>query len=316
MSGVYKSDPPVRGPFGEAEIWIKEGSIPVGKPSFRMGGVRLEAHTRLITECVEKGKMELGTGGWNLPSFPVQKANGKFRLVQDFRLLNERCHKDAHPLPRIIDILHRQGKCKIWSKMDLVDGYHQMPLKEEHRHYTCTTTPRGVMQWKVLVMGLKNAGSQFQRMMEWVLKDLPNVDPYIDDIIVGSVGENIEDLVSNHERDLLQVMERLEQHELICSPTKSKFFHLEIEFCGHILRDGTRSPAPGKLLPIQKWELPRTITELRSFLGLTNYFSEYVPNYAKYAAPLMAKLKVNREDGKKGSKKPVELGEVELKAFD
>jgi len=65
--------------------------------------------------------------------------------------------RDAHPLPRIIDIFHRQGKCEIRSKLDLVDGFHQMPLKKEHRHFTCTTTPKVGFQWTVLIMGLKNA---------------------------------------------------------------------------------------------------------------------------------------------------------------
>jgi hypothetical protein len=172
------------------------------------------------------------------------------------------------------------------------------------------------MQWKVLVMGLKNAGSQFQRMMEWVLRDLPNVDPYLDDILVGSVGDSLEELIENHKQDLEKVMKTLEEHQLVASPTKSTFFQREVEFCGHILRDGVRQPAPGKLLPIQKWELPRTVTALRGFLGLTNYFSEYVPNYAETAAPLMSKLKLNRLDGKKGSQKPVEWGETDIEAFE
>jgi transposase InsO family protein len=108
----------------------------------------------------------------------------------------------------------------------------------------------------------------------------------------------------------------LAEHKLTCNPQKSAFFQREVEFCGHILREGIRRPAPGKLLPIQRWALPRTITELRGFLGLTNYFSEYVPHYAEDAAPLMEKLKVNRLDGKKGSKKPVEWGEGDVKAFE
>ena len=105
MSGVYQPNPQIRGPHGEAEIWIKDGAIPVGRRSFRLGGERLEAHTKLIADCVDQGKIELAVSSWNLPSFPVQKANGKFRLVQDFRALNEQCHKDAHPLRRIVDIL-------------------------------------------------------------------------------------------------------------------------------------------------------------------------------------------------------------------
>ena len=76
-----------------------------------------------------------------------------------------------------------------------------------------------------------------------------------------------------------------------------------------------RSPAPGKLLPIQKWELPRTVTELRGFLGLTNYFSEYVHHYAEVAAPLMAKLRLNRQDGKKGSRLRLLWTEGEVEAF-
>ena len=109
----------------------------------------------------------------------------------------------------------------------------------------------------------------------------------------------MENMVANHYKDVTQVMERLKEQNLVCSPEKSKFFQLEVEFCGHILRDGQRFPGPGKLIPLQKWEIPTTITALRSFLGLTNYFSEYVEHYAEMAAPLMAKLKVSREDGKK-----------------
>ena len=90
----------------------------------------------------------------------------------------------------------------------------------------------------------------------------------------------------------------------------------QVEFCGHILREGTRSPAPGKLLPIQQWQLPKTITELGGFLGLCNYFSEYVEHYAEFAGPLSEKLKVGRDDGKKGSKKPVTWTPADIQAFE
>ena len=115
-------------------------------------------------------------------------------MVQDLRSQNLETVKDGHPLPRIGDILHRQGKCRIWTTLDLVDGFHQMPLKKEHRHITCTSTPRGTLQWTVQVMGLKNAGTQFQRMMEWVLRDMDGVDVYIDDVIIGSTGETSEEI--------------------------------------------------------------------------------------------------------------------------
>ena len=317
LSGIYPKDPPVRGPFGAAEIWLKPNAIPVVQHPYRIGGERGRAWTELVDQALSQNKLEPSTGAWNLPTFPVaKKTPGKYRLVQDFRPLNDATVKDGHPLPRIVDILHSQGKNKMWSKLDLVDGFHQMPLRAEHRPLTCMSTPRGTMQWNVLVLGMKNASAQFQRMMEWVLKGHPYAHPYIDDIIVGSDGTTTEEVIRNHTAHLRAVLKTLEEHRLVCSPQKSAFFQKEIEFLGHVIREGVHKPAPGKLLPIQKWELPQTVTELRGFLGLTNYFSEYIRDYAEVASPLMAKLKLGREEGKKGSKKRVEWQESDIASFN
>ena len=99
------------------------------------------------------------------------------------------------------------------------------------------------------------------------------------------------------------------------STKKVQIFMRQIEFCGHILQDGCRVPAPGKLMAIQKWERPSTITALRGFLGLANYYSCYVPLYAQRAAPLMGLLCVGKREGRKGSKKPLSWGPEEIKAF-
>ena len=99
-----------------------------------------------------------------------------------------------------------------------------MPIKKEHRPIKCMSTPRGTMQWKVQVMGLKNAGAQFQRMMEWVLCDIECADPYIDDIIVGSQGDSVEELLTNNARDVRRVLETLRDNKLVASPKKSHFF--------------------------------------------------------------------------------------------
>ena len=282
LSEICPVDPPVRGPYGEAEIWLKPDARPVSVPPYRFAGERWEAHAKLVEKIRQEGKIEPGLGAWNTPSFPVPKKKpGEYRLVQDLRKLNEATVKDGHPLPLIEAILQRQGKYRIWTVLDLSDGYHQMPLKKEHRPFTCMSTPKGTMQWKVQVMGLKNAGAQFQRMMEWVLTGIDCADSYIDDIIIGSSGDTEEELLANHARDVRRVLQRLQEHTLVCSPKKSHFFMRQVEFCGHILREGARSPAPGTLMPIQHWELP-------------NYFSEYVEHYADFAGPLTEKLKVGR----------------------
>ncbi len=90
----------------------------------------------------------------------------------------------------------------------------------------------------------------------------------------------------------------------------------EVEVCGKILREGKQSPAPGKLLSIQKWELPGKVTELRGFLVLTNYYLSFFRNYAALAAPLVGKLQVNRLDEKKGTLKPVSWDDESKAAFE
>ena len=117
---------------------------------------------KLIDKLVDDKKVEEGVSAWSSPSFPVPKKRpGEYRLVVDYRKLNDATITDAHPLPRIEDILQRQGKCMVWSVLDMKDGYHQVPLKKEHRHYTCMSTPHGTKQWTVLVMGLKYGGAIF-----------------------------------------------------------------------------------------------------------------------------------------------------------
>ena len=142
----------------------------------------------------------------------------------DYRALNDATLPDAHPLPRIEDILQRQGQFRMWSVLAMRDGYHQVPLKKEHRHLTCMSTPRGTLQWKVLVMGLKNGNAIFQRVMEWVLKDFEFADPYVDDVTIGSSGATEEELIHNYNCDLRLVLDRLRDQHMVASWPTGRFF--------------------------------------------------------------------------------------------
>ena len=153
-----------------------------------------------------------------------------YRLVQDLRPQNAVTIKDGHPLPRIGDMVYRQGKNTLWTVLDLVDGFHQMPLKAEHRYITCMSTPKGTMQWRVQVMGLKNAGTQFQRMMEWVMRDLPDSDPYVDDSITGSAGLTDEEALWNNYHATRALLLQYRSERLVCSAPKSKFFRKRLNF--------------------------------------------------------------------------------------
>ena len=158
-------------------------------------------------------------------------------------------------------------------------------------------------------MGLKNAPSFFQRMME---EDLFSEHPelrefvsvHIDDIIIATVGDGLtkQELVDLHEKRLNIVLDILDKHQLICGPKKGKLFLESVQSCGSLLRNGTRQPSPGKLLAIQKWKRPETISALHGFLGCCNCYHTFIKDYAKYAAPLTELLKVGREAGCAGSK--------------
>ena len=179
----------------------------------------------------------------------------------DMRGPNSQTRMCGYPLPCIEEVLAYQGKNFLFSVFDLRQAFHQMPLAPSSRHITCTYTPKGVYQWKVNVMGLKNASIQFQRMMDDVLTAVRDVaDCYIDDIIVGSRVEEGEDLLAQHDKDLRRVLELLKENKLIVDITKCRLFVTEVGFCGHIIGGGVRRPAPGKLLAIEKWEVPTTIT--------------------------------------------------------
>ena len=217
---------------------------------------------------------------------------------------NSQTRNCNYPLPCIEDILVKQGKNFMFSVLDLRQAFHQQPMHPDSRHITSTYTPLGIFQWKVNVMGLKNASVQFQRMMDDVLRPVNDIAScYIDDVIIGTWVEEGEDLLLAHERDVRKVLDLLKEKRLVADIGKCKFFVPEVEFCGHILGGGARRPAPGKLLAIQKWEVPDTITKLRAFLGFTNYYSRYIREYAKLVAGLQEKLKVSRQEGKKGSRK-------------
>ena len=140
--------PPKRFQFGEAEIKIKPGWKCSKQRAFQLGfGERRDGLIKLIEDLEKEGKIEPGVSEWNSPAFCVpKKETGKWRLVIDYRKLNDATITDGHPLPRIDDILERQGQCKMWSVLDLKDGFHQIPIHPDSRPYTCMSTPKGTYQ--------------------------------------------------------------------------------------------------------------------------------------------------------------------------
>ena len=265
-------DPPVRGPYGYAKILLKDGAIPQRQKPFFMHGERNEAMKQIAADWQAKKFVERPTGPveWVSQAFAVPKKSATFpwRGVVDMRGVNTQQRRVNYSLPNIENVLVKQGKNKIFSILDLRQAFHQQPMEPSSRPFTCTMTPIGVFQWRVNVMGLMNASTQFQQMMDDRAQPVADTtDIYIDDVLVGTNPDDGEELVDAHNRDLRKVLELLEKESLVADISKCKFFVREVEFCGHILGNGNRRRAPVKLMAIENWEPPRTITELRAFLG-------------------------------------------------
>ena len=319
LTSTIPKDPPKRGPHGEAKILLREGAIPVRQKPFMLHGEKAEGHKKVVQEWLDNGYLELaGDSEWLSMTFPVPKKNpGEWRGVVDLRGPNEQTRPTSHPLPIIEDLLVKMGGKQMFSILDLKQAFHQQPLEKESRPITACWTPFGVYQWRVNVMGLKNAPQQFQRMMDWVLEPVSDVAvAYMDDILVGTVVDQGTDLSEQHEKDLRRVLDRLLEQKLVVDPKKGTLFTKEVEFCGHVLSNGTRRPMPKKLNAIQNWEAPKNVTQLRAFLGFTNYYANYIPGYATLASALQEKLKVPRGEGKKGSTKPITWTEDDQKVFE
>ena len=168
-------------------------------------------------------------------------------------------------------------------------------------------------------MGARNGNAAFQRMMKDLLPPVPDcADPFVDDIIIGSGTEDMTDdeLIEAHEKDLRRVLGVLDKHSMVCKPTKASLFVREVGFAGHVVGHGERRPMPGKLAALRHWEKPRTISELRSFMGFCNYCSGYVRMYADLSGPLHKMLQVGKFDGRKGSKKKLAWTTEAEEAFD
>ena len=246
-----------------------------------------------IRELEEAGLIVRSESEWASPAFYVDKDGGKSRrLVIDYRDLNRLLKRNAMTLPHIDELLARLGKAKYFSKIDLRSSYHQVLIRPEDCHLTAFVTPIGHFEWKVLPFGEANAPATFVQMMRnLVLADMTSrgVLDFVDDILVYS--ETAED----HVKDVGDVLDRLEKHELFIKPSKCQWMVQQVEFLGYTITatdEGTTiEPMKSKVEAVKEWPLPRTQTQMRSFLGFANTFRNFVDGFSHTAGPLFDLLK-------------------------
>ena len=216
------------------------------------------------------------------PIVLVKKKTGELRMCVDYRQLNAKTRKDAHPLPRIEESLDGLSGAQWFSTIDLASGYHQVPVAEADKAKTAFCTPFGLFEFERMPFGLCNAPGTFQRLMERIFGDqsLQSVLLYLDDVIVFSTS------IEQHVARLEMVLSRLQQKGLKAKLSKCQFFRTEVQYLGHrVSREGVATD-PEKVSAVANWRRPQDVSEVRSFLGFCSYYRRFVKGFAQLAAPL------------------------------
>ncbi len=182
---------------------------------------------------------------------------------------------DTYPLPNMMDFSSRVAGCSIFTKIDLRKGYYQIPLHPANILKTSIIMPFGLFEFLRLTFGLRNAGSTFQRLMDWVLSGLAFAFVYLDDIIIASPS------VEQYQQDVEEVFRRLQAAGLVINFEKCTFAVPEVDFLVHRVSASGFAPLPSRVAAIKKYPQPATVKQLLAFLGVFNFYRRFVPAAAK-----------------------------------
>lgn len=270
--------------------------VPVHAKTYRYPFVHRQEVRDQIRKMLDQGIIRPSESAWSSPIWVVPKkmdASGKqkWRLVVDFRKLNEKTLDDKYPIPNISDVLDKLGKCQYFTTLDLASGFYQVEMDPNDVEKTAFNVEHGHFEFLRMPMGLKNSPSTFQRVMDNVLRGLQNEIclVYLDDIIVFSTS------LQEHMTNLEKVFQRLRESNFKIQMDKSEFLKLETAYLGHIItRDGIK-PNPDKISAINKYPIPKTPKEIKQFLGLLGYYRKFIPDFARITKPLTQCLKKGRK---------------------
>lgn len=288
---VFTDTPPKGGSRIQAEhecIPLPEESKPTFRPMFRYSPLEMAELEKRIQELLENGYIQPSTSPYGAPVLFVKKPRSEeLRLVIDYRQLNKLTLRNRHPIPRIDDLLDSLSGAKVFSSVDLRQAYHQIKLVDSDKPKTAFRTPFGHYEWVTLSMGLTNAPAIFQSVVNNIFRPYLGkfVVVYLDDICVFSKTSE------EHMKHLRLVLDKLKEYKLTVAWHKCHFFQQELLFLGHIITaDGVRAD-PAKVEAVAKYPRPKDPHELRSFLGMANFFRRYISKFAVIAEPLTRLLK-------------------------
>lgn len=233
---------------------------------------------------------------WGMPMMVIPKKDGSIRTVDDFRELNKWVIRRKYPLPRIQDVYHRRKKYEYMTILDLTACYYTYQLTEESSWYCVLVTPFGKYRRLRLPMGMSQSPDWAQGALEEVLQDLlqHSVECFIDDVAIFT-PQSVTDPWTEHMTLLNNVLTRLREHGYQINPQKCQWAVKEAEFLGHWLTPDGIKPLRKKIEGIMALDEPKTLKQLRGFIGMVNFYRDFWKSRAHLMAPLTSLTKIDRK---------------------
>lgn len=282
--------------------------IPVHTKTYRYPFIHKQEVQNQIDKMLKDQIIRASNSPWSSPIWIVPKKadasnKKKWRIVVDYRKVNEKTIEDRYPLPNITDILDKLGRCQYFSTLDLASGFHQIEMDPKDIQKTAFNVENGHYEYLRMPFGLKNAPPTFQRVMDNLLKGLQGkiCFVYMDDIVIYSTS------LQEHMVNLQTVFQRLRETNFKIQLDKSEFLKKEVQFLGHIITSDGVKPNPEKIRAITNYPIPKTTKEIKGFLGLLGYYRKFIKDFAKITKPFTNCLK-------KGVK--IEHNETFIKTFE
>lgn len=269
---------------------------PINLKAHRLPPVQTQEIKKQVSKMLHDNIIQESHSPWSAPVHLVPKkldASGeqKWRMVVDYRRLNDITTDDKYPLPNINDLFDMLGKSMYFTTLDLASGYHQIEVEPEDKPKTAFSTPFGHFEFHRMPFGLKTAPATFQRAMDNVLRGLQGIHclVYLDDVIIFSKS------LTEHVEKLKAVFERFHQTNLKIQLDKSHFLRKEVLYLGHTITSEGLKPNNDKIDAVLKYPIPQTTSDIKSFLGLIGYYRKFIRDFAKITRPLTACLKKGKK---------------------
>ena len=230
-------------------------------------GEKLEAAKQEFNKLREAGIIRPSSSAWASPLHMVSKSDGSWRPCGDYRRLNAVTEDDRYPLPLLHTFSSVTAGAKMYSVLDLVKGYHQIPMDSSDIAKTAITTPFGLFEYLRMPFGLKNAAQAFQRLMDNLFRAVPFVFIYLDDILIASESKN------QHVQHVREVLSILQTAGLSINRDKCVWGQNQVKFLGHTVTPACITPLEDKVSAIRTMPLPGTKVLLQRFLGCINFYN-------------------------------------------